>query len=520
MCRKFQAPARRRHGTAVGARVFTLTLALAALPPAATAQDAPAGDLDRTFGTAGQVFTPIGQLAAAQDLTLETGDRLLAGGLAQFLDPGASATDTDFALARYLADGVLDDTFGTGGIVTTNLGGNFEIVKAVLVDRDDGPTVAVGFTRSTSLDFDVGLVRYDSSGALDPSFGSGGIVVTDFDGPGVGTDRANAAAFLDTEGTIVVAGSSEARFLLAIYRPDGTLDRTVTTDVGGGGANALVVQPDDKLVLAGVGSGGFALLRYNPDGTLDATFGTGGRVDTGFGTGFANAGALLRQPDGKLVAAGSMTSLGSPTGFDLALARYLPDGTLDPLFGSGGTVVTPLSKGTDVVADLALQFDGKLVVAGETDGNRFLARYSANGTLDTSFSGTGIVIVGAGVNAAVLLDRVARIVTAGSAGDDVVLARHLSEPVECGNGDTEPGEECDDGNTADDDCCSASCKAKPDGTPCAPDAEACTTDACRKALCVHEVVVDAGCVAAGPRGSSVTLRDDENDARDLVKWKW
>ncbi len=505
---------KRRDQSLIGPR--GVIIALFAIFSANLAHGALAGDLDVTFAGTGQAFTSIGQKASAQDVALLSDGRLLAGGFAQFLEPGAA--DTDFALVRYLAEGGLDGTFGVGGVVTTHLGGGFEIVTGVLVDRDTEQTLAVGFTRHASLDFDVAVVRYDASGALDPSFGSGGTVITDFDGPGVGNDRANAVTFLPG-GAIAVAGSSEARFLLATYQSDGTLALTVTTDVGGGGANAIARQPDGKIVLAGVGSGGFALVRYDSDGTPDGTFGAGGRVDTGFGTGFANASSVLVQPDGKLVAAGSTNSLGSPTGIDVALARYLPDGTLDPLFGVGGTVITPFSSGTDVASDLTLQFDGKLVVAGESDGVRLLARYDADGALDPSFLGAGSVTIGLGVNAAVLLDRVGRIVTAGSAGDEIVLARHLSEPTECGNGDPEFGEECDDGNTVDGDCCSAACRTEPDGSPCALDASACTTDACRKGLCVHEVAVDAGCAGASPRGASITLKDDEEDTRDLLKWE-
>jgi uncharacterized delta-60 repeat protein len=138
----------------------------------------------------------------------------------------------------------------------------------------------------------------------------------------------------------------------------------VTTDIGGyiNEVNALIRLANGKLVAAGwalgpTGTFDFALARYNPDGTLDPTFGTGGTVTTGLELAFA----LVVQADGKLVAAGLVGLVGS----DFALARYNPDGTLDPSFGTGGTVTTDFAGADDAAHALAVQADGKLVAAGE-----------------------------------------------------------------------------------------------------------------------------------------------------------
>ena len=143
----------------------------------------------------------------------------------------------------------------------------------------------------------------------------------------------------------------------------------VTTDFGGyDSANALVLQPDGKLVAAGVRSTSdldFALARYLPDGSLDPTFGVGGKVTTDFGSSDV-ASALVLQPDGKLVAAGGVQFDGPG---DFALARYLPDGSLDPTFGVGGKVTTDFG-GIDGASALVLQPDGKLVAAGSSDALR------------------------------------------------------------------------------------------------------------------------------------------------------
>ncbi len=134
----------------------------------------------------------------------------------------------------------------------------------------------------------------------------------------------------------------------------------------------MAVQPDGKILAARIHqhSGGydFALARYNPNGTLDKTFGGGdGKVTTNFGERtYEEIYGLVLQPDGKLVAAGSTGRVSDTQLFhdDVALARYNPNGTLDSSFGGDGKVTTDVGPGNDVATDLVLQSDGKLVAAG------------------------------------------------------------------------------------------------------------------------------------------------------------
>jgi len=244
-----------------------------------------------------------------------------------------------------------------------------------LVLQPDGKLVAAGSSDAggTGSD-DFILARYLPGGSLDPTFGVGGKVTTDFGG----RDLAFTLV-LQPDGKLVAAGGSPFRgfssFSLTRYLPDGSLDRTfgtegkVITEFGGEevSAIALVLQPDGKLVAAGQGafavtSFDFILARYLPDGSLDPTFGVGGKVTTDFGGTVADAEALILQPDGKLVAAGIEGSNVTGT-FDFALARYLPNGSLDPTFGVGGKVTTDFGTGERAGA-LILQPDGKLVAAG------------------------------------------------------------------------------------------------------------------------------------------------------------
>jgi uncharacterized delta-60 repeat protein len=359
----------------------------------------PDGSLDPTFGGLGWVTTALGaEIDEANALVAQPDGKLVAAGFTV-----AGGVWAGFALARYLPDGSLDPVFGTGGRAVTSAGGLRSALA--LARQPDGKLVAAGWGAVPGSLRDFALARYLPDGTLDPAFGTGGTVMTDFDGL---SDQASALV-LQPDGKLVAAGGATVRegtfvysgFGLARYNPDGSLDPSfgvggrVFTRVssGSGFIHALALQPDGKLVAAGSasGSGGstFAVLRYHPDGSLDAGFGTGGLATTHFGTGFDGAYALFLEPDGKLVAAGR-ASVGGVWQF--ALVRHLSSGALDPAFGSGGRVVTPFGAESQAQA-LVRQPDGKLVAAGRAGplggGQDFaLARYTSDGALDPTF-GTG-----------------------------------------------------------------------------------------------------------------------------------
>jgi uncharacterized delta-60 repeat protein len=241
-------------------------------------------------------------------------------------------------------------------------------------------------------------------GDLDSMFGVGGKLTTDFGG---GPDGAQAVA-LQPDGKIVAAGTSGTDFGLARYNPDGSLDASfgaggkVTTDFGSGsdGAQAVALQPDGKIIAAGKSEPDFdfdfALARYNPDGSLDASFGTGGRVTSdisGFPGGGDQSEAVAVQPDGRIVAAGTAVVPG--VGFSFAVARYNANGSLDATFGTDGKVTTDLGGGSNVGLAMALQPEGRIVVAGQASFGRValfgLVRYNPDGSLDATFGRGGIV---------------------------------------------------------------------------------------------------------------------------------
>ena len=312
------------------ASAFALSAASAAAGP---------GDPDPSFGVRGQVLAPFGY--AAHDVLLLPGGRFVVVG--SRLCPGGACGLT---LARFHGSGEPDDAFGSHGGVFTPMPG---VIASAVARQADGKLVVAG-GRAAQDEWVV--ARYDEDGTLDPGFGSGGVAVIDR------TSAFAADIAVTAAGKLVVAGTLDGTFAIARYNPDGSLDAgfgdggTAVTPVGSGGslAQALLELPDGKFLAAGdaMGPGLFGdtshhvLLRYNADGSLDQSFGAQGKSMGPAG----GANALVRQPDGRIVTAGS------------GLARYNDDGSIDPQF--------PAEVSVDVTFfhDVVLQPDGKLVLVG------------------------------------------------------------------------------------------------------------------------------------------------------------
>ena len=316
-----------------------------------------------------------------------------------------------------------------------------------------------------------------TAGDLDPSFGAGGIVASDYLAPN--PEIAHEVAVDPVSGKIYVVGvamgvNQGQNFAVARYNADGSLD----TSFGNGGwafahfdlsdeAHGVAVQADGRIVVAGGTRGGgvsdaeFALARFNTDGTLDNSFGAGGKVVTDFFGGTDWVQAVAIQADGRIVAAGPAVGPGDESG-NFAVARYNLDGSLDPTFGGGGWTTTDVKRvnpftgrwepTNDLARDLALQSDGRIVVAGHSTGAGFtVARYTANGNLDAGFGAGGIVRDQLHTNGeyaeAVALLPDGRVVVAGYAavpdangmakGTDFAVARYLpggARDLSFGNG--------------------------------------------------------------------------------------
>lgn len=313
---------------------------------------------------------------------------------------------TASGLRARAAAGDLDTTFGLAGMVSQDFGGYDNAVNCIALQPDGKVLVGGGITN------DLGLARYNSDGSLDVTFGNGGVVNTTLPGPpGFNVGAVEAMALLP-DGRIVVAGTSFSNyeyntdFVVARYHVDGSPDATfgvggvVVTDFFGEYdlAHAVGIQADGKIVVAGAANrdGGtrafFALARYHVDGSLDDTFGVGGKVTADFFNTLKSANALAIQPDGKLVLAGYGEFNQSG---DFALARFRPDGSLDATFGLGGVTLTEFPTGGSEATALTLQPDGRIVAAGfannhdGTNSDFALARYDRRGFLDRSFGKAG-----------------------------------------------------------------------------------------------------------------------------------
>ena len=375
----------------------------------------------------------------------------------------AAALMVASAVAAAAAPGQLDPSFGAGGTVVTEFPSSYSGARAVAVQAD-GRIVAAGFAHTNnSIISDFALTRYDASGALDPTFGTGGRVRTDFGGR---FDEALAVA-VQPDGRVVVAGNSSdangSDMAVARYNSDGLLDTSfdgdgmALVDFGSeASARAVALQPDGGIVLAGgvsqpVGGGccvsDFALVRLTSVGALDSSFDGDGRVVTDFLAGADNghdvAQAVRVQADGRIVAAGA--GVAGVVSVDFAVARYLADGSLDATFSDDGLVTTDFVGYFDEIRDLAVDNGGRIVTGGQScefPGNSDevcdfgLARYTSNGTLDRRFGRKGRVRTDLGADLSegirgVVVQADGRIVaagdTSGPGASDVGLTRYRSD---------------------------------------------------------------------------------------------
>lgn len=393
------------------------------------------GDLDTTLGGVGFVTTAIGggDDGGSPGVAIQSDGKIVVAGTS------FNGSDNDFALIRYNADGSLDPTFGGDGKVVTPIGTGDEHCQGVVV-QPDGKIVAAGSTTGVS-GWEPVLVRYNTNGSLDTSFGFGGIQITvisgndqgvgialqpdnkivvtglagdspnprnvfvmrynsdgfldnSFDGDGIvttdfGGDDSGIGIDLLSDGRIVVVGGRDIGgdndIVVALYNGDGSLDPTfdgdgmLTLDISPiDYGNAVAVQPDDKILVSGQADDDVALVRYNTDGSRDSTFDSDGIVLTDFGGDTEYGASVHFIHDGKILVGGASYN-GSD--WDFALVRYNPDGSLDAGFGVGGKVTTAIGTGHDEGIDAGIQANGMIVLAGRShNGNDYdfaVARYDA-----------------------------------------------------------------------------------------------------------------------------------------------
>lgn len=322
------------------------------------------------------------------------------------------------ALNAMAQSGTLDPTFGDNGKVHTGFGTNgYSRANAVAV-QPDGKIIVGGaaYTANTVNTWqkdseNLTLVRYNTDGSFDTSFGNGGIVMVDLYKFYTNNTRSGTVydISIQPDGKIVAYGSAIAELgseaILMRFNSNGSIDAgfgingKVTCNSGAvDSGNTLIIQPDGKIIALGVQSTQpspsvwntqFVVERFNEDGTKDTAFGTDGRVVTIFGNGgYDMPEAIALQPDGKIIAVGMSAT------FQFAIARYNANGSLDTTFDGDGKVTTSFGTGSNSIANFVkVHADGKILVAGHNSGGTTLsfalAQYNANGSLDTTFDGDG-----------------------------------------------------------------------------------------------------------------------------------
>jgi uncharacterized delta-60 repeat protein len=279
------------------------------------------------------------------------------------------------------------------------------------------------------------VVRYRPDGDLDDTFGGDGIVATNL----TPTDDIAWDMALQPDGRIVAvggAGFGQLGFLLARYRRNGRLDPTfgddgtLVTRYRGANGRAVAIQDDGRIVVAGYNSRGLAVARYRPDGSLDPRFAGDGTIGSAVPVMFAQAVAL--QPDGRIVVGGDHDI------FAFGLARFRRNGRLDPTFGGDGVVREEVDGVEQGASGLVIQPDGAIVATGSSGPHEFgdttiprfvVIRRLADGRRDLSFGDHGEVATffdGGARAHGSAADADGRVVVVGGSGDGTIEAFALA----------------------------------------------------------------------------------------------
>ena len=363
------------------------------------------GRLDATFSGDGLASTAVGSADdQARSIAIQADGKYVVAGWA---DMGNG--NQDFAVLRFNPNGSLDSTFSADGKQTTAFMGSDQASGVAL--QADGKIVVVGTSNYATTNSDFALARYNADGSLDTTFGVAGKVSTS-----IGAQDEASAVAIQADGKILVVGSSDlelhsGKLALVRYNQDGSLD----TEFGSAGkafadfdffdnGSALALAPDGKIVVAGYVWTGtrheLTVARFNVNGVLDTSFDTDGLLQLHLtavsATPSNRAMAVVIQADGKIVLAGDTAvttdTAGTTTSSDALLVRLNVDGSFDTSFGGGDGIATLDLSNTDIFNSVAMQADGKILVVGSNAlgfGEALVARYNTDGTLDTSFNGSG-----------------------------------------------------------------------------------------------------------------------------------
>jgi len=372
------------------------------------------GDLDTSFAGNGKKAINFGGTDEVQAVLVQPNGRIVLA--------GSGGASTSFCVARLRANGLLDTTFGSRGKRKIDFGGEDERAFAAALQAD-GKIVVVGDSHVQQ----VAITRLNANGTLDTTFSADGKKLFSWGA----VSRATGVIVLSS-GKLLLGGFSGpegGNIQAARLNANGALDTTfgtggiATVDLGGTEfGNAMARQANGRILIVGRSDvAGGVVVRLRTTGLLDPDF-NGGHVSI---PGAVTLNAVFVQPDRKIVVAGNTVGLEKMT-----VARLLPNGTPDSGFGTNGVVTIDFGTLADIVGGAVLQPDGKIVVAGysQSDEDVAVVRLNADGSPDATFGTAGKAKVDFGVATfgnAVALQKNGRIVVAGqrSGSDDFAVAR-------------------------------------------------------------------------------------------------
>ena len=368
--------------------IFTLSMGLLFI----TEGKSQPGTLNKSFGHNGIVKTKLGGSGGSSGVGFtRTAFVQSDGKFLTVLNIGVNVQ-----INRRLADGTIDSTYGKNGFSA-----NVEMINPAAALQSDGKIVVVGATTSGNSDFIA--ARFDTSGKFDLSFGDKGVRVTD---AGSETDVLSSVA-IQTNGKIVAGGQTSRgginQFAMIRYDKDGTIDSSygsqglVITNFGGAcNINSIALQTDNKVVAAGTFNNGsttdFAIARYLKNGALDTTFNENGEVTSNFGNS-DNAISVAIDTTGKIIVGGYYTDPSDNSHFEIA--RYTANGSLDPSFNGSGVTGTTFGSNREYLSAIALQSNGEIIAGGNVFGAQSsyselaFARFNVDGSIDNSFGTSG-----------------------------------------------------------------------------------------------------------------------------------
>lgn len=406
----------RARTAAICALVLGLGLMVAFAPAAVAAP----GDLDTSFSTDGKTTTDISGSPAqpdiANDVAVQRDGKIVAAGRSG-LNPPLVGAGAQFAVARYNTDGSLDTTFGGDGTVQFRFYDppNMNFARNVVV-QSDGRILVSGLAGPNEQSASAVLARLNTDGTLDTSFGGGDGKVTLNISSGVGNGFRGIVQ--QSDGRIVAVGAAGTNPFIARFNADGSLDTTYgSSGTGWEQPTVLAASHFFNVRLDSSGRavvGGFQTTADDTNAFLATRFTANGQLDKNFnGVGFAairltplNDLAFSLDLDGSKIVLAGVANANDGFGIEgngkIGVVRLTADGSLDTTFGSDGKVVTDVTATMDEARDVHVQSTGKVVVSGvqnttaafgadPVDGTTLVARYNADGSLDSRFGNGGLV---------------------------------------------------------------------------------------------------------------------------------